>query len=56
MDNREKEVSVEKQPTIQLDNLTIGQPELQEALQRNIAVTEKPLSGSVFIDNWFLFY
>ena len=44
MDDREKEVSVEKDLSAQVHNISIRQTEIQESLQRNIAV-ERPLSG-----------
>ena len=43
MANLEKHISVEKHPNILLDNPTIGHTKLQESLERNIAVTAKPL-------------
>ena len=44
MDDREKEVSVEKDLNAHVHNISIGQTEIKESVQRNTAV-ERPLSG-----------
>ena len=49
MDHSEKEVSVEKDPNNQSNDLITGEPVLQGLIQRNIILEETETNGTYFL-------